>query len=59
MLRSFWRFDTNSKACLAVGAVLSFDPVQVLVERDVACADLRDKISLPTEEEIPPLDIDF
>ena len=32
----FWYFNISPGACLTVGAVISFDPVQVLVEWDVA-----------------------
>ena len=56
---SFWHFDTNLEAYFAVGAVLSFNPMQILVEQDVAHADLRDKVSLPSGEGVSPLDIGF
>ena len=42
----FWCFNTSLETCLAVGTVLSFYPMQVLVERDVACTDLCNEVSL-------------
>ena len=52
-------FNTSLKTCLAVGAVLLFYPVQVLVERDVTRADLSDEVSLLSGEGVPPLNVGF
>ena len=52
-------FNTSLKTRLAVGAVLSFYPVQVLVERDVTCVDLSDEVSLLLGEGVPPLNVGF